>query len=44
MVQALGFAADTDMTVFEPTTRIELLGFIIDTDAWSYGLPERRLR
>ena len=31
-------------TVFEPTTRIELLGFIIDTEAWLYGLPERRLR
>ena len=35
MIQSLGFAANMDKTVFEPTTRIELLGFIFDTDAWS---------
>jgi hypothetical protein len=44
MIQSLGFATNMDKTVFEPKTRIELLGFIIDTDAWLYGLPERRLR
>jgi len=44
MIQSLGFAANMDKTIFEPTTRIELLGFIIDTEAWLYGLPERRLR
>jgi hypothetical protein len=33
-----------DKTILEPTTRIELLGFIIDTESWSYSLPERRVR
>ena len=37
MIQSLGFAANMDETVFEPTTRIELLGFVIVTEAWLYG-------
>ncbi len=41
MIQSLGFAANTDKTVFEPATRIELLGFIIDSVVVR---PERRLR
>ena len=33
-----------DKTILDPNPRIELLGLIIDTAVWVYGLLERWLR
>jgi hypothetical protein len=43
IIRSLGFALNEAKTVYVPDTRLDLLGFIIDTVTWRFEVPERRL-
>ena len=44
IVKSLGFSVSDLKTNLDMNTSIVLLGFTIDTVAWTFGVPERRLR
>jgi hypothetical protein len=44
IIRSLGFSLNEQKTNLAMGTRIDLLGFSLDTDTWLFGVPERRLR